>query len=98
MLCASALSKNLGLLDHDSFTRITRFTKRFPLSPSLLKRHFFDVAESDIESAMQSDKKKEHGTIRFVLLRRIGEAFLCQEKISSRHIHRAILEAKQILI
>ncbi|MFN3560391.1 MAG: 3-dehydroquinate synthase [Chloroherpetonaceae bacterium] len=97
MLCASALSKNLDLLDKDSFMRIAHFAKRFPLSPSLLKRYFFDVAESDLELAMQSDKKKSHGTIRFVLLRRIGEAFLCQEKISSRNIHRAILEAKQIL-
>ncbi len=97
MLCAASLSKNLGLLDELSFERIARFTKRFPISPSLLKRHFFDVTESEIESAMQSDKKKERGVIRFVLLRNIGEAFLCQEKISSRDVRRAILDAKHLL-
>jgi 3-dehydroquinate synthase len=97
MICASALSKNLGLLDEGSFVRIAQFAKRFPLSPKLLKRHFFELSDSEIESAMQHDKKKEENTIRFVLLKRIGEAFLCNEKIASKEIHRAIRNAKQIL-
>lgn len=97
MLCACALSKNLGLLDETSFMRIAHFIKRFPISLSLLKRHFFDLSESDIESAMQSDKKKERSVIRFVLLRNIGEAFLCNEKISSREVRRAVQDAKSLL-
>lgn len=97
MLCASALSKNLGLIDDASLSRIARFAKRFPISSRLLKRHFFDVEESAMESAMQSDKKKERGFIRFVLLRAIGEAFLCNEKISSRDIRLAIRDAKRFL-
>ncbi|MGQ9805776.1 MAG: 3-dehydroquinate synthase [Chlorobiales bacterium] len=97
MLCAATLSKNLGLLNEASFLRLAQFIKRFPISPSLLKRYFFDVAESDLESAMQSDKKKAHGVIRFVLLRNIGEAFLCSEKISSREVRRAVHDAKNLL-
>lgn len=97
MLCAATLSKNLGLLDEDSLMRIAYFTKRFPISPSLLKRHFLDVADPDLESAMQSDKKKERDVIRFVLLREIGKAFLCSEKISSRDVRRAIHDAKHLL-
>ncbi len=97
MICASALSKNLGLLDESAFARIAQFAKRFPLSPKLLKRHFFEVEESEIESAMQHDKKKEEKTIRFVLLKEIGKAFLCNEKIASKEIHRAIRNAKEVL-
>jgi len=96
MICASALSKNLGLLDEGSFMRIAQFAKRFPLSPKLLKRHFFEVKESEIESAMQHDKKKENNVIRFVLLKKIGDAFLCNEKISSKEIRRAIRNAKEV--
>ena len=97
MLCASALSRNLGLLDEGSFMRIAQFAKRFPLSPKLLKRHFFEVKESELESAMQHDKKKVGNLIRFVLLKEIGNAFLCNEKISSTEIRRAIRNAKEVL-
>lgn len=97
MLCASALSKNLGFLDEESFERIVRVIKRFPLPKRILKRHFLDLDERAIEAAMASDKKKERGAIRFVLLKKIGEAFLSADRVPSKEIHRATREAKSLL-
>lgn len=97
MLCASALSKNLGLLDEAAFERVARVIRRFPIPPNVLERHFLAVDERAIEAAMTSDKKKAGGTIRFVLLKRIGEAFLSEGGVPTSEVRRAIKEAKSRL-
>ncbi|MEM1441314.1 MAG: 3-dehydroquinate synthase [Verrucomicrobiota bacterium] len=48
-----------------------------------------DIADGDILSAMQRDKKFEAGEIRFVLLDRIGNAFVSSE-VTAEHLRNAI--------
>lgn len=95
MLCATALSKQLGLLSDAEAHRIVHLAKRFHIKPSLAEQHFLRRSEKEIEQAMQADKKKASGHLRFVLLRRIGDAFLSEHPIETRRLHSAIKEAKQ---
>ncbi|MCS7013487.1 MAG: 3-dehydroquinate synthase [Chloroherpetonaceae bacterium] len=95
MLCASALSMQLGLLAENEAKRIVQIAKRFNVKRTVAERYFLERSEKEIEQAMQSDKKKANGVLRFVLLRQIGEAFLSESPVQSHILQRAIKEAKQ---
>lgn len=97
MVCAAALSKNLGLLSSAELERIIFFLKRFEFPKTVLKKHFLEIDAQAVQKAMQSDKKKENQIVRFVLLKKIGAAFVCEEKISARDIQQALNEAKENL-
>ena len=68
--CRLSVEKS-GLSDSDA-ARVIDALKHFNL-PTVLPD---DVGSDAIQSAWRSDKKFQQGSIRFVLLRRLGEAFL----------------------
>jgi 3-dehydroquinate synthase len=74
MLLAAKLSQRLGLIEPQDVRRVSAVLKQagLPLEPPALG------AQRYLE-LMGHDKKVEGGRIRFVLLRRIGEAFVSGE-------------------
>ena len=71
MVMAADLSHRLGFIDIDTRNRITALTREANLptvAPDLGVDRFIDL--------MRVDKKAEAGEIKFVLLRKLGEAFV----------------------
>jgi 3-dehydroquinate synthase len=82
MLLAARLSQRLGLLAAEEVKRLAAVLQAagLPLEPPALDtERFLDL--------MGHDKKVEGGRIRFVLLKRIGEAF-----VSGEVPHAALVE------
>lgn len=71
MVLAARLSEKMGLLDHGDVTRIRAALAAADLpvdAPALGLERYLDL--------MGHDKKVERGRMRFILLRRIGDAFI----------------------
>lgn len=76
MVCAHRLSRDLGLASGQDLERVIRHLEALGL-PTTLERFSsisFDV--SALQAAMAKDKKVRGGTIRFILTRGIGQAFV----------------------
>jgi 3-dehydroquinate synthase len=65
----------MGMLDAADYERVISLTRRagLPASPPA------DIAPPDLLGAMRLDKKNRGGRTRLVLLRAIGDAFLCDD-------------------
>jgi 3-dehydroquinate synthase len=71
MVAAAELSRLQGHLDRTDVARVRRLIGRAGLptvSPDIGRQRYFDL--------MRIDKKAEDGAIRYVLLKRLGEAFV----------------------
>ena len=92
MIAAAAISRELGLLDEDSFKTLcdaVRLTGRIPTAADL------DV--EDIFSRHTSDKKSVSGSIKWVLIDRIGHARITDSRsIPPAVIRRAIRLASDL--
>lgn len=86
---ASWLSTRLSGLSAGEHERILALLSRFEL-PTVLPEGF-DTGE--LLRITRMDKKFEHGRIRFVLLRRLGEAFVSQD-VSEAHLIEALDELR----
>jgi 3-dehydroquinate synthase len=74
MAIGAQLSQRMGLITHEDTSRVIDILKRARLpvtAPDFGMVRYFEL--------MGHDKKVESGKIRFVLLRRIGEAFVTDE-------------------
>lgn len=96
MLCASALSWRLGKITAEDLKRIAQMVTRFKIKEQIAKAYFLDQTESQIVSAMQADKKKQDGQLRFVLLEKIGQASLSDEPVEMHEVCQAIKDAKAL--
>jgi len=94
MVCALCLSYNLGYLDRQSVERGLTLLQKFRFPKGLLKRRFLDIDRALLLESMFSDKKKLNKKLRFVLLKKIGEAFLLEENIDNQHVLKAIEDAQ----
>ncbi len=97
MCCAASLSRAVGNIDGATFRRVIDLAKRFPIKPSTAKKYFLDVPPKAMLENMSSDKKKSGGRLRFVLLRRLGEAYLSDEALETAVILSAIRAAQQAM-
>lgn len=73
MVLGAQLSRELGLLSEQDVERVARLLKRAQLpvvAPDLGAQRYLDL--------MGHDKKVEGGTIRYILLRTLGEAFVSE--------------------
>jgi len=75
MCMAAALSLRMGLLSHSDYERIISINKLVGL-PTLPPR---DLDPKTLAAAMQMDKKNHGGRIRLILIRAIGDAFICDD-------------------
>jgi 3-dehydroquinate synthase len=94
MVCALFLSNNLGYLDGESLDRGLSLLRKFRFPKGLLKRRFLDIDGGMLLEGMFSDKKKLDKKLRFVLLKKLGNAFLLEENIEDRHVLKAISDGQ----
>ena len=94
MVCALFLSHNLGFLDHHSLERGLSLLKKFRFPKGLLKRRFLDIDSTLLLECMLSDKKKLDKQLRFVLLKKLGEAFLLEQNIEESLVLKSIGEGQ----
>lgn len=95
MACALFLSNNLGYLDNVSLERGLSILDKFLFPEGLLKRWFLGIDSVLLLEGMLSDKKKLDKKLRFVLLKKPGEAFLLEEYVEERHVLKAINDARR---
>ena len=87
LLAASRISRERGMLTEEDYQRILSLCRSFELPETT------DLTEVDrILSTMKSDKKMEQGNLKFILLQKIGQAYI-ERNISEEEILSAIQEA-----
>ena len=87
MVAAGRLSMEAAGLDPDDFARLVALLRRFGL-PTRLPA---DLPAEPIMASLARDKKFEAGTVRFVLVPRLGEAFLSASgQVSTGAIRRVV--------
>lgn len=94
MACALFLSHRLGFLPRQEMLSCLGLIGRFPLPAGLIKRRFLAYSPEMVLENMLSDKKKLDSKLRFVLLKKPGEAFLREEPTESREVLGAIEDAR----
>ncbi len=94
MVCALFLSHNLGYLDTVSLERGLSILKKFRFPKGVLKRRFLDIDSKVLLENMFSDKKKLDKKLRFVVLKRLGEAFLLEKNVDDKSVLKAIDDAR----
>ncbi len=74
MVAAARLSRKMGMLTESEVSRLKDLIEKAGLPSSLP-----DISVSKVIESMQHDKKVQHGRIRFILLRSLGDAFVTDE-------------------
>ena len=97
MFCALFLSHNLGYFDRESLQRGLDLLQKFLFPRGLVKQRFLDIESTLLLENMFSDKKKLDKKLRFVLLKKIGEAFLLEENVDDKQVLQAIDDAQALL-
>jgi len=82
MVLASKMAEKLGHLGHSDVERITRLLEKFNLPVSL------DLNMTKVIESMKKDKKRKGDMIYFVLLDKIGHAFI--QPLSYKHLEEII--------
>lgn len=95
MACALALSHRLGYLDAADMQSGLDLIARFRLPAGLVNKRFLAHRADLLFENMFSDKKKLDSKLRFVLLRKPGEAFLLEENVEDLAVLEAIEEAQK---
>lgn len=94
MACALALSNRLGFLAEADMQAGLNLIARFRFPAGLLKRRFLFHSGEILLENMFSDKKKLDSRLRFVLLKKPGEAFLLEENVEDKVVLEAIEDAR----
>ena len=72
LVCAFRLSKKLGFCENESIDQLINLLKGYSLPVALSH----SLSMEDLKSAMLNDKKVKNGTLRFVVMRKIGKSFV----------------------
>ena len=96
MVCALFLSHNLGYLDQQSLERGLALLQKFRFPKGLVKRRFLDIDGALLLEGMLSDKKKLDKKLRFVLLKKLGEAFLLEESVEESVVLKSINDGRKL--
>ena len=78
MVCAHALSRDLGLASGQDLGRLVAHLQALGLPTDLSPFGSIEFSADALLSTMAKDKKVQAGTIRFVLTRGIGQAFVSE--------------------
>ena len=96
MVCALFLSHNLGYLDQQSLERGLALLQKFRFPKGLVKRRFLDLDGAMLLEGMLSDKKKLDKKLRFVLLKKLGEAFLLEESVEESVVLKSVNDGRKL--
>ncbi len=94
MVCALFLSHRLGFLPEAALAEGLGLMKRFRFPRGVIEKRFLAHGSDAIFESMFSDKKKVGGKLRFVLVDRIGHAFLHGEEVAKEEVSGAIDDAR----
>jgi len=94
MICALWLSHGLGYLSEKDLQGGLDLLARFRFPKGVIKRRFLAHSSEALLENMFSDKKKLDSKLRFVLLKKPGEAFLLEENVDDREVLKAIERAR----
>ena len=95
MICALQLSYKLGRISSPDLEKGLAVLNKFKFRRGLVKKRFKDIPAETILESMHSDKKKVDKRLRFVLLERLGKAYLHPESLDDSIVIKAIEEAKK---
>ncbi len=90
LVAATRLSMEIAELSPTEGDRLIECLRTYGLPTSLPD----DVSEEVVLEALSRDKKFEDGQIRFVLLRKLGEAFVSRD-VTSSHLQSAISSLRE---
>lgn len=93
MACALFLSHRLGFLAEAELNEGLALIARFRFPRNLVNRRFLSLDRDELFDAMHSDKKKIDKQLRFVLLDKIGHAFLHGKEVGKIEVLLAIDDA-----
>lgn len=71
MICASYISKERGLISENDYGLIRNMLKKYGFPTRVEGLDIFSILE-----VSKSDKKMENGVVKFILLKKLGEAFI----------------------
>ncbi|NTU67361.1 MAG: 3-dehydroquinate synthase [Chlorobiaceae bacterium] len=94
MACALFLSRRLGFLPEAELAEGLALMQRFRFPRGLVAKRFLAYDSDVMFDSMFSDKKKIDKKLRFVLIDRIGHAFLHGKDVEKEAVTGAIEEAK----
>jgi len=95
MACALYLSYRLGFLAEAELNEGLALIARFRFPRNLVNKRFISLDLEELFDAMHSDKKKIDKQLRFVLLDRIGHAFLHDREVPKADVLQAIDDAQR---
>jgi 3-dehydroquinate synthase len=93
MVCALFLSQRLGFLPEAELAEGLNLISKFRFPRGVVEKRFLALDCNDLFISMYSDKKKIDRQLRFVLLDRIGHAFLHGEDVAKSEVFGAIEDA-----
>ncbi len=88
-VAAAAICVERGYLDEEDFSRICAGNRAFGLPVS-----FDGPAAEEVVAATKKDKKMEAGKIRFILLKKIGQAYVASD-VTDREICDAVTRIRR---
>jgi 3-dehydroquinate synthetase len=92
LLCALRLSAREGYISSEDILRVENHMLELGLKTTLNDLGMKGINLASLIELMGSDKKASQGQLRFVLLRRLGEAFLC-DQISEDNIIKTLSDS-----
>ncbi len=95
MICALHLSHKLGKITQNELEEGLAVLKKFRFQRGLVKKRFRDIPAEAILESMHSDKKKVDKQLRYVLLEKLGQAYLHPDPLDDRIVIEAVEEAKK---
>lgn len=93
MACALYLSHRLGFLAETELAESLRLIKRVRFPKGVVEKRFLSLDREELFDSMYSDKKKIDRQLRFVLIDRIGHAFLHDRDVAKAEVLGAIDDA-----
>ena len=87
MICASYISKERGYISEDDYAAIRKMLRKYGFPTKVEGLDIFSILE-----VSKSDKKMDNGTIKFILLKKLGQAY-----IDKTVMDEEILEAIQFI-
>ncbi|MFA4015601.1 MAG: hypothetical protein RUDDFDWM_000691 [Candidatus Fervidibacterota bacterium] len=84
MVAAAHLSCMLGICSNDMVERQTEVLRKYKLPTSLAEIGVTGISARQLYNAMALDKKRRGKTLRFILPKRIGEAFVTDKPIEEQ--------------
>ncbi len=97
MVCALHLSRLFGNIRESELHKGLGILSKFRFPRGTIEKRFIAHSSSDILESMHSDKKKVDRKLRFVLLERLGKAYLHNETVPVETVIESIERAKETL-